>query len=376
VSDKGFQLILPPVLGKAFYNYGEIPSDARPGDIFIIRHGKSMTKEGMLAAAISSGEHILAEISQPDLKDYCWPSHVAICSSVENGVPMLSEIGPAGFAVRSLKGYAAECFAHIRLDLTDEQRAGVLSNNNAMSGAEYGWLQYFDIALDALTHGSLTGTWGTTLICSTHVTLALMGSGIFFPSIAPTSVIPAHFAMWFDMPTPANLKEIESATHDAAVLVNAHAVSRVLHETVYTPSHPKRGESSPEFKASKKALEEVSATCWVCGKTAQESGSPLEGHHLNTEFSLANSVDIDKIRESFPNAKSVEDWLDSVENLILLCQVCHRSPLRGVHMVTMPAWIVQKYQRDGWDLVNGDQPGPSKAIVSGAMDTSGFYPEH
>ena len=372
MSDKGFQLILPPVLGKAFYNHGEIPSDARPGDLFIIRHGKSATKEGMLAAAISSGEHIIAEISQPELKNYCWPSHIAICSSVENGIPMLSEIGPAGFAIKSLEGYGAECFSHIRFDFTDDQRAGVLANNHAMSGAEYGFLQYFDIALDAFTHGKFTGSWGTTIICSTHGALALMGSGVFFPSMEPTSVIPAHFAHWFDVPTPDNLKEIEAETHDTAVLVNAHAVSRTLHETVYTPSHPKRGASSTEFQESKKALEEISDTCWICGRTAEQSGSPLEGHHLSTELSLINSVDFAKVKEAFPHAKDPETWLDSTDNLVLLCAKCHRSPMYGVHMVTMPAWIVQKYQRDGWDLVNG--PNHTSAAV--LDDESGYFPAH
>ena len=369
MTKEGFQLRLPLVLGKTFYTHGEIPSDASPGDIFIIRHGKSATKEGLLAAAISSGEHILATISEPELKDYCWPDHVAICSSVESGVPILSQMEPSGFEFRSLQGYEAECFYHIRLDVNDEQRAGISANNQAMSSAEYGWLQYFDIVIDALTHGHFTGSWGSTIICSTHVSLALMGSGAFFPDREPTSVIPAHFALWFDTPTPANLKEIEGAALAVAPIVNAHAVSRALHETVYTPTHPKRGDSSAEFKASKEALEKETPGCWICGTT----DAVLEGHHLNTEWSLINSVDLAKIRETFPQAKSLEDWLDSIENLILLCPKCHRSPLYGVHMVTMPAWIVQKYQLAGWDLVNGPNH-TSVAVLN--HDESSYYPAH
>jgi hypothetical protein len=373
MADKGFTLILPPVLGKKFYTYGDIPSNASPGDVFIIRHGKSATKEGLLAAAISSGEHVLATISQPELKNYCWPTHVAICSAVENGIPILSELGYNGFQVRSLKDYPAECFVHIRLDLTDNQRAGVLSNNRAMSNAEYGWLEYFDIALDAVTHGHLTGTWGSTIICSTHVSLALMGSGVFFPDREPTSVIPAHFALWFDMPTPQNLKAMESGAMMTAALVSAHAVSRSLHETVYTPSHPKRGSSSAEFRASKEALEKETPGCWVCGRSAEQVGAPLEGHHLHAEWSLINSVDLAKIQESWPQAKSLQEWLDSVDNLVLLCVEHHRSPLYGVHMVTMPAWVVQKYQIDGWDLVNGPTKSPATARFG---EDIGYYPAH
>ena len=373
MADKGFQLILPPVLGKRFYTYGEIPSDANPGDIFIIRNGKSATKEGLLAAAISSGEHVLATISQPELKDYCWADHVAICSSVENGVPILSELGYSGFKVISLAGYPAECFAHIRLGLGRISLAGVLANNQAMSNAEYGWLQYFDIALDAITHGHLTGTWGTTLICSTHVTLALMGSGVFFPSMAPTSVIPAHFAMWFDVPTPANLKEIEGGAFDAAAIVSAHAVSRTLHETVYTPTHPQRGASSPEFRETKAALLKECPNCYICGRTAEESGSPLELHHTSVEWSLANSAALAKIQVDYPQAKSVGQFLDSVDNGLILCAKCHRSSLYGVHMITFPAWVVQKYLLDNWDLVNGPDTGASMETYD---DLALYYPEH
>jgi len=372
MANKGFHLILPPVLGHTFYSYGQIPTDAKPGDVFIIRHGKSATKEGLLAAAISSGEHLLAVISEPELKDYCWPDHVAICSSVEDGIPVLSELGPKGFEVRSLKGYQAECYAHVRLDLTDEERSSVLANNQAMSDAEYGWLQYFDIALDALTHAHLTGTWGSTIICSTHVTLALMGSGKFFPSCEPTAVIPAHIAMWFDVPTPSNLKALEEGDMATAALVNAHAVSRTLHETVYTPTHPQRGSSSSEFQASKDALEKESPTCYICGRTAEQSGAPLEAHHVPLEWSLKNSADLAKILIDYPQAGSLEKFLDSVDNLLLLCAKCHRSPLYGVHMITMPAWIAQKYQIDGWDLVNG----PNHSSMAALEDQSDWFPEH
>lgn len=155
----------------------------------------------------------------------------------------------------------------------------------------------------------------------------------------------------------------------AAPIVDAHAQSRVLHETVYTPTHPQRGDSSAEFKASKKALEKETPGCWICGDTT----AVLEGHHLNTEWSLINSVDLAKIRETFPAAKSLEQWLDSVDNGTILCAKCHRSSLYGVHMITFPAWVVQKYQLDGWDLVNGPATGAAMALYD---DPTLYYPEH
>jgi hypothetical protein len=248
-----------------------------------------------------------------------------------------------------------------------------MAYNQAMAGSEYGWLQYFDIALDAITHAHFTGTWGDTIICSTHVSLVLMGTGKFFPNCVPTAVIPAHFAYWFNIPTPANLKVIEEEAMTTAILVNAHAVSRQLHETVYTPTHPKRGSSSSEFRETKAALIKESPNCYICGRTAEESGSPLELHHTAVEWSLANSADLTKIQEYYPQAKSIEQFLDSVDNGTILCARCHRSPLRGVHMITFPAWVVQKYQLDNWDLVNGPNHTSMAALDN---DQSGYYPEH
>jgi len=255
-------------------------------------------------------------------------------------------------------------------------------------GTEYGILTIAAIAIDVVSwqwipafRGARKNSW----ICSALIEEGLRYAGWYHDWVDIYNMFPdeSYFALVVAEGTKAFIYEaanewpfhspfpvgVELAT---APIVQAHAVTRALHETVWTPTHPKRGESSAEFQASKKALEAISATCWICGKTAEESGLPLEGHHLNTEWSLINSADWAKVQENFPHAKDLETWLDSTDNLILLCAKCHRSPLYGVHMVTMPAWIVQKYQLEGWDLVNG----PNHTSAAALDDQSGYYPEH
>ena len=240
-------------------------------------------------------------------------------------------------------------------------RARAVDYAKKQIGTEYGVTTIFSIAFNLLVPFiRLDFRRNNTLVCSALGARSWEHGGWDCPTdpfqVAPGELYGIQMGFFKNQPLDAPL-------------VNAHAVSRALHETVYTPTHPKRGDSSAEFKASKEALEKETPGCWICGTT----DAVLEGHHLGVEWSLINSVDLAKIRETFPQAKSLEDWLDSTENLILLCPEHHRGVGYGVHEITMPAWIVQKYQLEGWDLVNGPNHTSMAALDH---DESGYFPEH
>ena len=163
-----------------------------------------------------------------------------------------------------------------------------------------------------------------------------------------------------------------SDTSTTVPTVQAHAEDRALKEDVWTPTHPQRGAESSEFQASKQTVESEKPGCYICGVTTLPAGQFFEGHHVGCEWSLANSIDLAKVQKDFPQHTSVIEFLDSTDNIMILCPQHHRAPLRGVHMISMPAWIVQKYQQDGWDLVHGDN-------VTGIFDRedlTDYYPEH
>lgn len=153
--------------------------------------------------------------------------------------------------------------------------------------------------------------------------------------------------------------------------VQAHAQSRTLQETVYYPTHPTRGAESAEFEATKKKLIAAGVGCAICG-VLNTPENPLEGHHVVSEWAMQNATNFDKVKKDFPNttATDVATFIDGENGIILLCAKHHRSNLRGIHMITFPAWIFQRYSNDGWDLVNG----PNAAAEP--EDESKWYPEH
>lgn len=54
---------------------------------------------------------------------------------------------------------------------------------------------------------------------------------------------------------------------------------------------------------------------------------PLECHHKHIEFALKNGVDITLLEKDYPGVskQGIGAWIDSAENLELLCIVHHRS---------------------------------------------------
>ena len=308
-------------------------------------------------------------------------NHEFVVTDIIDGVPYIVQATLRGVIKTPLSEVAPGGYYFLFTPPAEVDIAKLVEFEEKQVGMEYGILTIIAIAIDILSwswvpsfRGSRKGSW----ICSALANEGLRFGGWYWPWVNIYDMTPeeglsalqsAGFAAHVYDANHTEVFSTEAPDSAVAPTVDAHVVSRTLKESVYTPSHPQRGDSSAEFKSSKEALEKETPGCWVCGRT----DVVLEGHHLRAEWSLINSVDLAKIQKDFPAAKSLEEWLDSVDNLILLCPDHHRSPLHGVHMVTMPAWIVQKYQLDGWDLVNGPNKANNSALDE---DQSSFFPEH
>lgn len=62
---------------------------------------------------------------------------------------------------------------------------------------------------------------------------------------------------------------------------------------------------------------------------------PLEAHHSHIEWALVNEVDLALLEEKYPGVSNVEEvgaWVESAENLELLCVNHHRRHM-GKHVV-------------------------------------------
>lgn len=109
--------------------------------------------------------------------------------------------------------------------------------------------------------------------------------------------------------------------------------------------------------------------CFICGKKYSRE-DPLITHHFYCEKAAQYSIDWKKFGEFAKNCYNIQtgeniganfDWdevektpdlfVDSAENLIVLCNEHHMSKNRGIHYVPFPEWILQKYPKDGFDFL-------------------------
>ena len=154
--------------------------------------------------------------------------------------------------------------------------------------------------------------------------------------------------------------------------VAAHAVTRRLMETIAYPEHDPRSESEEYRQVHHHLIVELDEPCWICGVRRSTLGDParnprgakqMETHHYHVEWALANAIDPAKILHDFPelgaaDAEHLRQWLDSEGQMLVLCNVCHRDPHYGIHSITYPAWVAQRWLQQDWDLVRGQEETP------------------
>ena len=143
---------------------------------------------------------------------------------------------------------------------------------------------------------------------------------------------------------------------------------------IYIPGHDPR-VSTPLFIRSRKHLiEREGGRCWVCNRTAEESGHPLEAHHFPIERSFATMIDWgegSQIRKDFPkfgwgsfNEADPYTFVDDMNvNGRLLCKAHHTGKDEGVHGLPEPVWLAQRYGKEGYkfsdiEIIHHEQVQP------------------
>ena len=74
---------------------------------------------------------------------------------------------------------------------------------------------------------------------------------------------------------------------------------------------------------------------------------PLEAHHNKVELAMMNEIDFNLLDTDFPgiNADTVGAWIDSDQNLTLLCRNHHRGA-GGIHDASFSDYTATYYVRD------------------------------
>ncbi len=146
-------------------------------------------------------------------------------------------------------------------------------------------------------------------------------------------------------------------------LGSVHATVEGVESIELTPPHPPR-EDTPEYVKTHHHLTIVlDSPCAICGvrnSTLKDhnhnvfGSKALETHHYPIERSLLDACDPRKISVVFPQVKdqaSLEAFVDSEGNMMVLCDVHHRHPMFGIHHLAVQDFFIQSFLLDGYQVV-------------------------
>ena len=148
-------------------------------------------------------------------------------------------------------------------------------------------------------------------------------------------------------------------------LMHVHSTISGVSDTEMTPPHPPREETPMYNKTHNHLVNKLDEPCAICGVRKSTIGDPkqnlfgakdLETHHYPIERSLLNACDPTKIAVIFPQVKdreTLEAFIDSEANMIVLCDIHHRHPLYGIHHLVGPDFSVQPFLFGGYQVVAG-----------------------
>lgn len=145
-----------------------------------------------------------------------------------------------------------------------------------------------------------------------------------------------------------------------------HVTTEGVANREMTPPHPPR-VATPEYaKAHDFLINQQNRPCLVCGvrkSTLDDTAlnpfgaTQLESHHYPIERSLADACDPVKVHQQFPqvyDATSLMTFVDSPANLLVLCNICHRSPDLGIHHLLVADWAIRPFLRTGYQVTATD----------------------
>lgn len=137
------------------------------------------------------------------------------------------------------------------------------------------------------------------------------------------------------------------------------------------PEHPPRTDSPLYTKTHHTLCIKNDTPCFICGKTRKQDKIITETHHFFCEYAAMNGInwlEFGKRSKTLYNPQTGEnfselyDWnkvqddpgifVDSVHNMVVLCEEHHRSSNKGIHHVPFPEWILQMAPKDGFSFLS------------------------
>jgi hypothetical protein len=171
--------------------------------------------------------------------------------------------------------------------------------------------------------------------------------------------------------TSTNSIELSEPIPDITPAENEpHYMKMTSHFIACFPPHERRKNTNIYNHTHHQLCHVQDMPCFICGKTHKTDGIALETHHFYIEKAAQNAVDWIAFGNSAKNLYNIQtgqhigskyDWscvaknpdlfVDSPDNMIVLCKEHHISGNKGIHHVPFPNWILQKYPRDGFQFL-------------------------
>ena len=164
--------------------------------------------------------------------------------------------------------------------------------------------------------------------------------------------------------------------------------TEVVHETAdeeskgleeFYPPHPPRSDT-PEYSATHKLLAHtLDMPCRDCGVRTSTLGDKvtnplgakqLETHHWPLQREFADAIDPLKVQKEYPEVtdrKSLNNFIDSPKNMLVLCDVDHRSKTRGIHHINESLEACKRFLIDGYIIADVSANVDADAKIDAAL---------
>jgi hypothetical protein len=151
--------------------------------------------------------------------------------------------------------------------------------------------------------------------------------------------------------------------------IESHEFKETEHVLAHYPEHEPRSASALYNRTHHQLCILQDVPCFICGKSHKDS-IITETHHFFCEWAAANAVNwvrFGKLAQNLYNPQTGKhigssfDWaeialeptlfIDSAENMVVLCADHHRAEGIGIHHVPFPLWILQAFPIDGYEFL-------------------------
>lgn len=150
-------------------------------------------------------------------------------------------------------------------------------------------------------------------------------------------------------------------------MTDAHEEKKTLTVVYNVEAHADRRETALYENSREKLFKHTPVVifqndpgrCFICQRTQEEVGAPLQSHHFGIERCFAEAPILwDLVKRDFPsfpwrdfNEKNPYTFVDDMSAQgLLLCEEHHIGKDTGIHNVPFPLWIMQRYLAPGYKL--------------------------